>query len=165
MSYHFPTGMIIQTNGSNTYRYGFSSGDDGYMYIDNLNLSTDEISRLQFSKNGTLDLLTINGGDIKYIGHFNSYFETTNSPNWNPANGYPLFIDEVYEHVGAWGSFSGILKQKTSSNFMILFGAREQSNSAFIALRTLSNEIIKFRKTSAGIYVSINFGEETLYTK
>ena len=70
MSYHFPTGMIIQTNGSNTYRYGFSSGDDGYMYIDNINLSTDEISRLQFSKNGALDLLTINDGDINYIGHF-----------------------------------------------------------------------------------------------
>lgn len=40
------------------------------MYIDNQNLSTKETTRLQFSKNGALDLLTINGGDINYIGHF-----------------------------------------------------------------------------------------------
>lgn len=70
MSSHFPTGMITQTNVSDTYRYAFSSGDDGYVYIDNVNLSTDEVTRLQFSKNGALDLLTINDGDLNYIGHF-----------------------------------------------------------------------------------------------
>lgn len=70
LSSHFPTGMITQTNVSDTYRYAFSSGDDGYMYIDNVNLSTDEVTRLQFSKNGALDLLTINDGDLNYIGHF-----------------------------------------------------------------------------------------------
>ena len=62
--------MITQTNVSDTYRYAFSSGDDGYMYIDNVNLSTNEVTRLQFSKNGALDLLTINDGDLNYIGHF-----------------------------------------------------------------------------------------------
>lgn len=70
MQNHFPPGLIWQTNSSNTYRYGFGSGRDGYMYIDNQNLSTRETTRLQFSKNGALDLLTINDGEINYIGHF-----------------------------------------------------------------------------------------------
>ena len=91
MSSHFPTGMITQTNVSDTYRYAFSSGDDGYMYIDNVNLSTDEVTRLQFSKNGALDLLTINDGDLNYIGHFISNADLARgfqSAVQVPANSY-----------------------------------------------------------------------------
>ena len=67
---HLPKGHIIQTNSSDTYRFGLSSGSDGYMYVDNVNLSTDEITRLQFCKNGRLQLLTINGDVHDYKGTF-----------------------------------------------------------------------------------------------
>ncbi len=46
-------------NPSGTFRSVISSGTDGYMYIDNLNLTTNERTRLQFSKDGTLDILTL----------------------------------------------------------------------------------------------------------
>lgn len=65
---HFPTGFIQQTNLSNTYKYSLSSGSDGYMYLDNKNLSTGEVTRLQFSKNGNINLLAINGEKIDLIG-------------------------------------------------------------------------------------------------
>ena len=122
MSSHFPTGMITQTNVSDTYRYAFSSGDDGYMYIDNVNLSTDEVTRLQFSKNGALDLLTINDGDLNYIGHFISNADISygnlGAGNFGAVEGrwqkfgqiitFAGLIQSISGASGAWGTLATI---------------------------------------------------------
>ena len=131
--------MITQTNVSDTYRYAFSSGDDGYMYIDNVNISTDEVTRLQFSKNGALDLLTINDGDLNYIGHFISDADlpnvftgtnlvTLNSPSQLTAPGF-YYAEYMSNDVNA-NSGSNPMSDYSAGDFhMLLLAANANSTS------------------------------------
>ena len=125
--------MITQTNVSDTYRYAFSSGDDGYMYIDNVNLSTDEVTRLQFSKNGALDLLTINDGDLNYIGHFisdadlvsgytesitvqaNSYTETTLTHNMGVIPNIVVSLRALTGQIDRADALTALIQEVTSN--------------------------------------------------
>ena len=45
---HFSGGVIVQPNAQNTYETHMGSGVDGFLYIDNYNITTQESARFQF---------------------------------------------------------------------------------------------------------------------
>lgn len=54
----------MQPNAQNTYETHIGSGADGFLYIDNYNITTQESARFQFSRNGQIELGTISNTGV-----------------------------------------------------------------------------------------------------
>ena len=150
---HFPTGFIQQTNLSNTYKYSLSSGNDGYMYLDNKNLSTGEVTRFQFSKNGNINLLAINGGKIDLIGTCMFVADKDIWTNTRFADGQVI----PAKSFATCDTGFAIPEGKTFKTATVIFTGSSFVHASNIYIRTSDRHIITELSNVSDNEVTINF--------